>query len=80
MSLQDNLRETLVALMKIETSASAWEVSDITGKARAVESGNLNELVRLGYVKKLRRFEKTKHKSGNPRKVYFSLTEMETTT
>lgn len=80
MSLQDNLRETLLALMKVDAPASAWEISDLTGKARAVESSNLNELVRLGYVKKLRRFEKIKHKSGNPRKVYFSLTEMETTT
>jgi len=76
MTLQDHLRETLLALIKIEKPASAWEVSDVTGKCRAVESNNLNELTRLGYVHKLRRFEKKRHKPGNPRKVYFSLTEV----
>ncbi|MEJ5293254.1 MAG: hypothetical protein WHS82_06625 [Candidatus Methanosuratincola sp.] len=52
--LPDHLRKTMLALAKL-VEARADEVADITQRARAIESGYLNQLVRLGYVKKVRR-------------------------
>lgn len=60
LSLPDHLRKTAVALCKLE-EATANEVAEQTKRARAVESGYLNQLVIMGYVKKERR----------GRKVYF---------
>lgn len=51
--LPDHLRKTMMALAKL-TKARAEDVAKITGRARAVESGYLNQLVRMGYVKKTR--------------------------
>jgi Zn-dependent M32 family carboxypeptidase len=52
--LPDHLRKTMVALSKL-VEGRADEVASITGRARAIESGYLNQLVRLGYVKKIRK-------------------------
>ncbi|MEN3035215.1 MAG: transcriptional regulator [Candidatus Methanosuratincola sp.] len=52
--LPDHLRKTMLALAKL-VEARADEVAEITQRARAIESGYLNQLVRLGYVKKVRR-------------------------
>lgn len=43
-----------MTLMELE-EATADEVAQKTGLQRAVESSHLNELVRLGYVKKERK-------------------------
>lgn len=58
----DHLRKTIIALSKI-IDGRADEVANITGRARAIESGYLNQLVRMGYVDKIRR----KHQ------IYFSI-------
>ena len=57
LSLPDHLRKTAVTLCKLD-HATANEVSDQTKRARAVESGYLNQLVLMGYVKKERRGRK----------------------
>lgn len=57
LSLPDHLRKTAVTLCKLE-QATADEVSEQTRRARAVESGYLNQLVLMGYVKKERRGRK----------------------
>jgi len=57
LSLPDHLRKTAVTLCKLE-EATADEVSEQTKRARAVESGYLNQLVIMGYLKKKRRGRK----------------------
>ncbi len=57
LSLPDHLRKTAVTLCKLD-HATADEVADQTKRARAVESGYLNQLVLMGYVKKERRGRK----------------------
>jgi hypothetical protein len=69
LSLPDHLRKTAVTLCKLD-QATADEVSDQTKRARAVESGYLNQLVLMGYVKKERR----------GRKAYFYVEKEETQT
>ena len=64
--LPDHLRKTVLALAKL-IEGRADEVSEITRRARAIESGYLNQLVRLGYVTKMRR----KHQ------IYFAISEGE---
>ncbi|MDH7556921.1 MAG: hypothetical protein ACQXXL_07890 [Candidatus Methanosuratincola sp.] len=64
--LPDHLRKTMLALAKL-IEARADEVANITQRARAIESGYLNQLVRLGYVKKVRR----KHQ------IYFTINDEE---
>jgi len=54
LSLPDHLRKTAVTLCKLD-QATADEVAEQTKRARAVESGYLNQLVLMGYVKKERR-------------------------
>ena len=57
LSLPDHLRKTAVTLCKLE-KATADEVSEQTKRARAVESGYLNQLVIMGYMKKERQGRK----------------------
>ena len=57
LSLPDHLRKTAVNLCRLE-KATANEVSGQTKRARAVESGYLNQLVIMGYVKKERQGRK----------------------
>jgi hypothetical protein len=57
LSLPDHLRKTAVTLCKLE-QATADDVAENTKRARAVESGYLNQLVLMGYVKKERRGRK----------------------
>ncbi len=61
LSLPDHLRRTAIALAKLGGEATAEEVSKETGRARAVESAYLNQLVAMGYIAKKRK----------GRKVYF---------
>jgi hypothetical protein len=53
LSLPDHLRKTAMILSKLGR-ATASQVSTESGRARAVESGYLNQLVIMGHVKKLR--------------------------
>jgi hypothetical protein len=57
LSLPDHLRKTAVTICKLGR-ATAEEVSDQTKRARAVESGYLNQLVLMGYLKKERKGRK----------------------
>jgi len=53
LSLPDHLRKTAVTLCRLG-HATADQVAEQTKRARAVESGYLNQLVFMGYVKKER--------------------------
>lgn len=57
LSLPDHLRKTAVTLCKQDQS-TADQIAEQTKRARAVESGYLNQLVLMGYVKKERRGRK----------------------
>lgn len=59
--LPDHLRKTALVVARLGR-VTAQEISDITHRARAVESQYCNSLVTMGYLKKER----------NGRKVYFS--------
>jgi len=60
--LPDHLRKTAMVLIE-KGSATASDISKETMRSRAVESHHLNELVRMGF---LRKFKKS-------RTVYFSI-------
>ncbi len=62
LDLPDHLRKT-ASIVCDRGRATAREVSDRTQRSRAVESGYLNQLVRMGYLKKDR----------GGRRVYFSV-------
>ena len=62
LSLPDHLRKTALVICKL-VPATAEEVAEQTNRARAVESGYLNQLVLMGYLKKERK----------GRKAYFSV-------
>jgi hypothetical protein len=62
LNLPDHLRKT-ASIVCDRGRATAREVSDRTQRSRAVESGYLNQLVRMGYLKKDR----------GGRRVYFSV-------
>ena len=51
MNLPKHLRETMLAVMVLG-GATATEVSEQTGKARGSMSDHLNQLERMGYLKK----------------------------
>jgi hypothetical protein len=53
LALPDHLRKTATVTSKLGR-ATADEISENTDRARAVESGYLNQLVRMGYLKKER--------------------------
>lgn len=64
LSLPDHLRTSASTLFELG-KATADEVSNVTGKERAVESNYLNQLVRMGHVEKFR----------IGRKVYFRIND-----
>ncbi|MDH5689164.1 MAG: helix-turn-helix domain-containing protein [Candidatus Bathyarchaeota archaeon] len=53
MQLPNHLRETMLALIALG-EATARDVSNETGKARASESDHLNQLERMRFLKKRR--------------------------
>lgn len=57
LSLPDHLRKTAISICKLG-QATAEEVAEHSKRARAVESGYLNQLVLMGYLKKERRGRK----------------------
>jgi len=62
LSFPDHLRKSAMTIMRLG-KAMAEDVAKETGRARAIESAYLNQLSRMGYVKKVR----------EGRRVYFSL-------
>jgi DNA-directed RNA polymerase alpha subunit len=58
LSIPDHLRKTLVTLNKLK-EATAKDVALQTKRARALESGYLNQLVTMGFIKKERKSRKT---------------------
>lgn len=53
LSLTDHLRKTAMAMVELQ-KATAETVAEKTGRRRATESDCLNQLVRMGYLKKKR--------------------------
>ena len=53
LSLPDHLRKSALTIVKLG-KAMAEEVAKETGRARAIESAYLNQLVRMGYLKRVR--------------------------
>jgi hypothetical protein len=49
LKLPSHLQKTVIALLKVGR-ADATEISNVTHRARAVESSYLNQLVLLGYL------------------------------
>jgi DNA-binding transcriptional ArsR family regulator len=64
LSLPDHLRKSTMVIMKYE-KAMAEDVAKETGRARAIESAYLNQLTRMGYIKKKR----------EGRRAYFSIAD-----
>lgn len=62
LSFPDHLRKSAMTIIKLG-KAMAEDVAKETGRARAIESAYLNQLVRMGFVKKAR----------EGRRVYFSV-------
>ena len=62
LTFPDHLRKSAMTIMKLG-KAMAEDVAKETGRARAIESAYLNQLVRMGHVKKVR----------EGRRVYFSI-------
>lgn len=52
-SLPDHLRKTYLTVMS-KGECNATEVSNLTGRSRAVESNYLNQLARMGWLTKRR--------------------------
>jgi DNA-binding MarR family transcriptional regulator len=63
LTFPDHLRKSAMTIFKLGR-ASAKEIAKETGRARAIESAYLNQLARMGYLKK----EKTRG-----RRVFFSI-------
>ena len=53
LSLPDHLRKSALTIVKLG-KAMAVDVAKETGRARAIESAYLNQLVRMGYLKRVR--------------------------
>lgn len=64
LTFPDHLRKSAMTIMKLG-KAMAEDVAKETGRARAIESAYLNQLTRMGYIKKER----------EGRRAYFSIAE-----
>ena len=71
LELPKHLQTTLLALIRKAQPCTATEMALITGKARAIESSYLNQLVTLKFVKKEHSNGNRKHDRGSP-KMFFS--------
>lgn len=71
-SLPDRLRRTVIAVKDLGGKVTAADVSNVTGRTRAIESKHLNELTILGWM--------TKDSIRRNRHVYFSLAVTEVKT
>lgn len=59
LSLPDHLRKTYVTVIS-KGECSATEVSNLTGRCRAMESNYLNQLARMGWLSKHRASKTTR--------------------
>lgn len=57
LEMPDHLRKTAIVICK-SGRATADEIAEQTSRARAVESSYLNQLVNMGYIKKMRKGRK----------------------
>ena len=57
LNMPDHLRKTAVIICR-RGRATAEEIAEQTNRARAVESAYLNQLVTMGYIKKMRKGRK----------------------
>jgi len=64
LSLPGSLRRTVLAIYKLG-EATAEELSEETGRKRAMECSYANQLVRMGYLKKKRKGRKVVFYIGN---------------
>jgi predicted transcriptional regulator len=62
LSLTDSLQKSMLAIQELE-DATTTEIAEKTGRSRSVETIYMNQLARLGYVRKERR----------GRKIFFSV-------
>ncbi|MCL2641932.1 MAG: transcriptional regulator [Candidatus Bathyarchaeota archaeon] len=58
LNMPDHLRKTAIVICRTGR-ATAEEIAEQTNRARAVESSYLNQLVTMGYIKKMRKGRKT---------------------
>ncbi len=58
LSLPDHLRKTAVTICKLGKATAEEVAAEQTKRARAVESGYLNQLVLMGYMRKERKGRK----------------------
>lgn len=58
--LPDHLRKTYTTVASAGESSSATEVSNLTGRCRALESNYLNQLARMGWLMKHRESKTTR--------------------
>jgi len=58
LSMPDHLRQTFMVVCK-SNNVTAEDIAQHTNRARAAESGNLNQLVNMGFLKKERKGRKT---------------------
>lgn len=68
MELPDHLRNSAMVIIRLN-KATAEGVAEHTGRSRANESGNLNELERLGYLKREPQGHRVYFKRGDKLKV-----------
>jgi predicted transcriptional regulator len=57
LSLTDSLQKSMLAIQELE-DATTTEIAEKTGRSRSVETIYMNQLARLGYVRKERRGRK----------------------
>jgi predicted transcriptional regulator len=57
LNMPDHLRKTAITICR-NGRATAEEIAEQTSRARAVESSYLNQLVTMGYIKKMRKGRK----------------------
>lgn len=58
LSMPDHLRQTFMTVCRFN-HATAEEIAQQMNRARAAESGNLNQLVNMGFLKKEKKGRKT---------------------
>lgn len=73
-ALPDHLRQTMIAVIR-SGEATAEEIAKKTGRVRNLESSYLNQLVRMGHLKKMRKGRKVYFKPVYVRKALAQLVE-----
>jgi len=62
LKIPDTLRKSVMAVSKLG-EATADKIAEVTGRTRSIESIYLNQLVRMGYIQRIKR----------GRKIYFKI-------